>query len=49
MSPVLVLIIIVIVYGTSLAGSVGTVLTMVVTAVLTAAAEELVRSAILSA
>ena len=46
-TPVLVLIIIVIMYSTSLAGNVRAVLTLVITAVLTAAAEELVRAAVL--
>ena len=46
-TPVLVLIIIVIVYSTNLAGNVRAVLTLVITAVLTAAAEELVRAAAL--
>lgn len=47
-TPVLVLIIIVIVYSTNLAGNVRAVLTLVITAVLTAAAEELVRAAALA-
>jgi formate/nitrite transporter FocA (FNT family) len=46
-TPVLVLIIIVIVYSTNLAGNVRAVLTLVITAVMTAAAEELVRAAAL--
>lgn len=47
-TPVLVLIIIVIMYSTSLAGNFTAVLTLVVTAVLTAAAEGLVRAAALT-
>jgi hypothetical protein len=46
-TPVLVLIILVIMYSASLAGNVRAVLTLVITAVLTAAAEELVRAAVL--
>ena len=46
-TPVLVLVIVVILYGTSLAGSGKAVLTLLITAVVTAAAEELVRAAVL--
>lgn len=46
-TPVLVLIIFVIVYGTSLTGNLKDVLTLVITAVLTAAVEDLVRTAVL--
>jgi hypothetical protein len=46
-TPVLVLIIIVIMYGTSLAESGRAVLTLIITAVLSAATEELVRAAAL--
>jgi hypothetical protein len=46
-TPVLVLVIVVILYGTSLAGSGKAVLTLLITAVVTAAAEELVRATVL--
>jgi hypothetical protein len=47
-TPALVLIIIVIMYSTSLAENFRAVLTLVITSVLTAAAEELVRGTALS-